>query len=47
MIHMPLKWRRIDECNKNCKKIDVLTLIFLVRLNSFTLNMNVIYNGWK
>jgi hypothetical protein len=35
MIHMPLKWHHIDKCNKNCKKIDVLTSI-LARLNSST-----------
>jgi hypothetical protein len=34
MIHMPLKWHHINKCNKNCKKIDVLTSI-LVHLSSF------------
>jgi hypothetical protein len=46
MIHMPLKWHHIDKCNNNYKNVDVLTSI-LVCLNSFTLNMSVIYNGWK
>jgi hypothetical protein len=34
MIHMPLKWHHIDKCNKNCRKVDVLTSI-LVCLGSF------------
>jgi hypothetical protein len=34
MIHMPLKWHHVDKCNKNCKKVDVLTSI-LARLSSF------------
>ncbi len=33
MIHMPIKWHHIDKCNKNCKKIDILTSI-LVHLSS-------------
>jgi hypothetical protein len=35
MIHMPLKWHHIDKCNKNCRKVDILTSI-LAQLNSFT-----------
>ncbi len=31
---MPLKWHHIDKCNKNCKKVDVLTSI-LACLSSF------------
>jgi len=34
MIHMPLKWHHINKCNKNCKKVDILTSI-LACLNSF------------
>ncbi len=34
MIHMPLKWHHINKCNKNCKKVDVLTSI-LACLSSF------------
>jgi len=34
MIHMLLKWDRINKCNKNNKTIDVLTLI-LACLNSY------------
>jgi hypothetical protein len=35
MIHMPLKWDHIDKCNKNCRKVDVLTSI-LACLSSST-----------
>jgi hypothetical protein len=34
MIHMLLKWHHIDECNKNCKKVNVLTSI-LAHLSSY------------
>ncbi len=36
MVHMPLKWHHIDTCNKNCKKIDILTST-LVHLSSSAL----------
>ncbi len=37
MIHMPLKWHHIDECNKNYQKFNVLTLILVhwAHLSSF------------
>jgi hypothetical protein len=37
MIHMPLKWHHTDKCNKNCRKVSVLTSI-LTHLNSFACN---------
>jgi len=33
MFHMLLKWHYIDKCNKNCKRVDVLTSI-LAHLSS-------------
>jgi len=27
MIHMPLKWHHINKCNKNYRKVDILTSI--------------------
>jgi len=39
MIHMPLKWHHIDKCNKNYKKVDILTLILACLSSSPPINM--------
>jgi hypothetical protein len=40
MIHMPLQWQHINKCNKNCRKVDILTSN-LVHLNSSTPNYSL------
>jgi hypothetical protein len=38
MIHMLLKWHHVDKCNKNWRKVDILTSI-LAHLSSSTLKL--------